>query len=224
MAGNAAKPVLVEYDVQRPLIRLFFGFLEAMVFVGYQHGYTTRLPITLGSCSGGWTEGIEFLASFGVLAIFIEWIHWIGWRILHRKEILPFEEEQRLFGKATTLGVRNRRLESRGILELFGPPLPVTEATSTPSPPGPQDYDLVESGGRLPLVPRSPLLGLIFSIGLIALVLVLHVPGSLDSCAPTSLSWPDLFGRLIFAYAFLALGSLAEFRIVATNRPSSPAM
>ena len=102
MAENAAKPVLIEYDAKRPYIRLLFGFLEAIAFVGYQHGYTAKLPPPL-PCNGGWTEGLQFLTYFGILAVLIEVIHWIIWRTVHRKEILSFEEEQRLFGKTPRL-------------------------------------------------------------------------------------------------------------------------
>jgi hypothetical protein len=221
MTQQTTKPVLVEYDAKRPLLRVFFGLLEAIAFVWYQHGYTAKLPPPL-PCNGGWTEGLEFLSYFGALAIFIEVIHWIAWRILHRKEILSFEEEQQLFGKTTRLGVRNRGLQARGVQELFGPSPEIAEGTP-PGSAGPKDYVLVESGGRLPLVPRNPLLAFVFSLGLLVLVLLFHSPGSVDSCAPSTFSWPDLFGRLVVAYAFLALGSIAEFRIVGENRHSPPA-
>lgn len=202
MAENTSKPVLIEYDVQRPLLRLLFGFLETIAFVGYQHGYTTKLP-PAPPCSGGWTEGFEFLAYFAVLAVLIEMIHWILWRIVHRKEILSFAEEQRLFGKTTALGVHNRGMQTGGVLQLVGP-----------LPEGPKDYVLVESGGRLPLVPRNPLLAASFSLGLLVVVMLLHSPGSVNSCAPSTFSWPELIPRLIVAYAFLALGSIVEFRII----------
>ena len=72
-------------------------------------------------------------------------------------------------------------------------------------------------------MPTNPLLTFVFGLGLMILVLLFHSPGSLDSCALSTFSWPDLFGRLIVAYAFLALGSIAEFRIAGTKSPASPA-
>jgi hypothetical protein len=175
MPENPSKPVLVEYDVQRPLLRLLFGFLETIAFLGYQHGYTTKLP-PAPPCSGGWTEGLEFLAYFGVLAALIEMIHWIVWRIVHRKEILSFSEEQRLFGKTTALGVRNRGMQTGGVLQLSGSSADATEGATPPISSGPKDYVLVESGGRLPLVPRSPLLAASFSLGLLVMVLYYTAP------------------------------------------------
>jgi hypothetical protein len=191
--------------------------------VTYQHGYYTRLPPP-DPCTGGWAAGIEFLAYFGILAFLIEMAHWIVWRIVHRKEILPFEEEQRLFGKPTRLGVRNRGTQTEGVLRLFGPASEATQGASLPTSTGPQDYVLVESGGRLPLVPRNPLLAGLLSLGLLVMVGFLHSPGSVDSCSPSTFSWPELIPRLIVAYAFLALGSIVEFRIIReSSRSANPA-
>jgi hypothetical protein len=220
MAESASKPVLVEYDVQRPFLRLLFGFLETIAFVTYQHGYYTRLPPP-APCTGGWAAGLEFLAYFGVLAFLIEMIHWIVWRIVHRKEILPFEEEQRLFGKPTRLGVRNRGTQTEGVLQLFGPSSEASQEVSPPISSGPKDYVLVESGGRLPLVPRNPLLAAFLGFGLLVLVLLLHSPGSVDSCTQSTFLWPELLPRLIVAYAFLAFGSIVEFRIIGESRRSA---
>lgn len=223
MVESASIPVLVEYDVQRPLLRLLFGFLETIAFVTYQHGYYTRLPPP-APCAGGWAAGIEFLAYFGILAFLIEMIHWIVWRIVHRKEILSFEEEQRLFGKPTRLGVRNRGAQAEGVLQLFGPSSEATQGASPPTSTGPKDYVLVESGGRLPLVPRNPLLAGLLSLGLLVMVGLLHSPGSVDSCAASTFSWPELIPRLIVAYAFLGLGSIVEFRIIReSSRSANPA-
>lgn len=218
MVENTLKPVLVEYDAQRPVLRLLFGLMEAITFVGYQHGYV-RLPPPVPPCTGGWAEGFEFLAYFVVLAVLIEMIHWIVWRIVHRKEILSFEEEQQLFGKTTTLGVRSS-VRTGAVLQLFAPPSKAGEGSPPPISAGPKDYVLVESGGRLPLVPRNPLFAAFFSLGLIVLVLLLHSPGSVDSCAPPTFSWPEAFTRLIVAYAFLGLGSIVEFRIIGQKRPT----
>lgn len=215
MAENTGKPVLLEYDAERPLYRLLFGFLEALVFVGYQHGYTSKLPLPR-PCSGGWTEGLEFLAYLGALAIFIEMVLWIAWRLVHRREILSFEEKQRLFGKATRPSIANRD----EVPQLF-PRLFSTKQASAPVSSGPKDYDLFESGGKLPLVPRNPVLAGAFGLGLAVSVLLFHSSGSVDSCEPTTFSWPDLLGRLVLAYAFLAFGSIAEFRIVRDTSPSS---
>ncbi len=118
------------------------------------------------------------------------------------------------------LGVRNRGFQSPGVQELFGPSPEFAEGTSPSAVP--RDYVLVESGGRLPSVPTNPAVTFVFGLALLILVLLFHSPGSVDSCAPSTFSWPDLFGRLIVAYAFLAFGSIAEFKIVGVNRPSAP--
>jgi len=73
------------------------------------------------------------------------------------------------------------------------------------------------------LVPRNPLLALLFIILVLILALAVTGPNSLDSCVSPSSSWRDLLSRLIFAYAFLAAGSMAEFRIVEAKDRSSAA-
>ena len=208
---------MVEYDAQRPLLRLFFGLLEATFFVGYQHGYGARRPPPARYCSGGWTEGFEFLAYLGALAILIEMTLWIVWRIVHRKEILSSDEEQQLFGSTARLGLHNRGLQSRGVQELLVRSPEIVAGTSSQASADPNSYNLVESGGRLPFAPRNPLLASVFGLSIIILILSVRGPDSIDSCLRSTFSWPDLFGRLILAYAFLAFGSFAEFRIAAKN-------
>jgi hypothetical protein len=221
MAENTTKPVLVEYDVQRPLLRLFFGFLEAMAFVGVEHGYPVVNSNSLSNCAGGWTAGFQFITYLGVLAVFIEIAHWAVWRIRHRKGILSFEEEQRLFGKSTKLGVRKRRARASEVQELFGNTPAPTSTVSTPMPSGPQDYNLVESGGRLLFVPRNPVLAGLFGCAVVFVVFLVFSPGPTDSCVSLKFSWLDVIGRIIVAYGFLAFGSIAELRIAGVRRSSA---